>query len=247
MAIVRCEALCRYYYQGSERSIEVRALDNINLQIDAGEFVSIAGPSGSGKSTLLNMVGALDQPTSGKIWIQEELLNGLSKTELADVRLRRLGFVFQSYNLIPVLSARENVEFVLQLQGAGADRRKAQALGMLDRVGLADLADRRPAEMSGGQQQRVAIARALASEPDLLLADEPSANLDSQTTADLMDLLTELNRSLRTTIVMVTHDTEVMHYARRQIKMRDGQIISDELVTDTSADTNNTAPAELPA
>jgi len=228
MPIVRCEALSRYYYQGSEKSIEVRALDSVDLQVNPGEFVSVAGPSGSGKSTLLNMVGALDQPTDGQIWIQDELLNGLNKTELADVRLRRLGFVFQSYNLIPVLSARENVEFVLQLQGESAARRKTQALDMLKRVGLENLADRRPAEMSGGQQQRVAIARALASEPDLLLADEPSANLDSQTTADLMDLLTELNRSLGTTIVMVTHDTEVMHFAQRQIKMRDGKIISDE-------------------
>ncbi len=230
MSIVRCEALSRYYYQGSEKTIEVRALDSVDLQVNVGEFVSIAGPSGSGKSTLLNMLGALDQPTSGQIWIQDELLNGLTKTELADVRLRRLGFVFQSYNLIPVLSARENVEFVLQLQGESAATRKTQALEMLNRVGLEELANRRPAEMSGGQQQRVAIARALASEPDLLLADEPSANLDSQTTADLMDLLTELNRSLGTTIVMVTHDTEVMHFAQRQIKMRDGKIISDEVL-----------------
>ncbi len=226
MSIVRCEELSRYYYQGAENAIEVRALDQVDLQIEPGEFVSIAGPSGSGKSTLLNMLGALDQPTSGKIWIQDELLNGLNKTELADLRLRRLGFVFQSYNLIPVLSARENVEFVLQLQGVGAAPRKARADSMLERVGLGELTDRRPAEMSGGQQQRVAIARALASEPDLLLADEPSANLDSQTTADLMNLLTELNRSLGTTIVMVTHDTEVMHYAERQIKMRDGKIVN---------------------
>lgn len=235
MPIVRCEALSRYYYQGADAGIEVRALDGIDLQINAGEFVSIAGPSGSGKSTLLNMLGALDQPTGGRIWIKGELLNGLNKTQLADVRLRHLGFVFQSYNLIPVLSARENVEFVLQLQGESAVTRKTQALNMLERVGLQDLADRRPAEMSGGQQQRVAIARALASEPDLLLADEPSANLDSQTTAELMGLLTELNRSLGTTIVMVTHDTEVMHFAQRQIKMRDGKIISDEVVSGPSS------------
>lgn len=225
MSIVRCEDLRRYYQQGS---IEVRALDGVDLTISAGEFVSIAGPSGSGKSTLLNMLGALDQPTAGKIWIQDELLNGLSKAELADVRLRRLGFVFQSYNLIPVLSARENVEFVLQLQGVGAAERQERAVDMLAQVGLADLQGRRPAEMSGGQQQRVAIARALASRPDLLLADEPSANLDSQTTADLMALLVELNNTLGTTIVMVTHDAEVMHYARRAIKMRDGKIVSDE-------------------
>lgn len=225
MSIVRCEGLSRFYTQGE---IEVRALDSVTFSISSGEFVSIAGPSGSGKSTLLNMVGALDQPTAGKIWIQDELLNGLSKAELADVRLRRLGFVFQSYNLIPVLSARENVEFVLQLQGVGAAERRASAETMLGKVGLEGLENRRPAEMSGGQQQRVAIARALASEPDLLLADEPSANLDSQTTAELMDLLAELNRTLGTTIVMVTHDTEVMHYAKRQIRMRDGKIVADE-------------------
>lgn len=236
MSIVRCESLSRYYYQGAQDSIQVRALDSVNLHIERGEFVSIAGPSGSGKSTLLNMLGALDQPSSGQIWIQEELLNGLNKAELADVRLRRLGFVFQSYNLIPVLSARENVEFVLQLQGVDATTRKTQATAMLERVGLGELTDRRPAEMSGGQQQRVAIARAIASEPDLLLADEPSANLDSQTTADLMELLTELNQSLGTTIVMVTHDNEVMHYANRQIKMRDGKIISDEARADSTAD-----------
>jgi len=225
MSIIRCESLCRYYQQGA---IEVRALDNVNLEVAAGEFLSIAGPSGSGKSTLLNMLGALDSPTSGNLWIQDEHLNGLTKAQLADVRLRRLGFVFQSYNLIPVLSAIENVEFVLQLQGAPANHRNDRASAMLARVGLADLANRRPAEMSGGQQQRVAIARALASEPDVLLADEPSANLDSATTKDLMELLVELNAQLKTTIVMVTHDVEVMHYANRQIKMRDGSIVSDQ-------------------
>ena len=225
MSIIRCESLSRFYQQGE---IEVRALDNVDLNVEAGEFVSIAGPSGSGKSTLLNMLGALDAPTSGDIWIQNEHLNGLTKAQLADLRLRRLGFVFQSYNLIPVLSAIENVEFVLQLQGAPAARRQQQASAMLDRVGLADLTDRRPSEMSGGQQQRVAIARALASEPDVLLADEPSANLDSSTTKDLMQLLVELNEQLKTTIVMVTHDIEVMHYAGRQIKMRDGRIESDQ-------------------
>jgi len=228
MSAIRCESLCRYYEQGA---LEVKALDNVTLSVEAGEFVSIAGPSGSGKSTLLNMLGALDSPNSGDIWIQDEHLNGLTKAQLADVRLRRLGFVFQSYNLIPVLSAIENVEFVLQLQGASADQRHKQASAMLERVGLADLINRRPSEMSGGQQQRVAIARALASEPDVLLADEPSANLDSATTKDLMELLVELNAQLETTIVMVTHDIEVMHYAGRQIKMRDGKIVSDQATT----------------
>jgi len=225
MSIIRCESISRFYRQGE---IEVRALDSVNLTINAGEFVSVAGPSGSGKSTLLNLIGGLDVPTSGEIWIQDELLNGLTKAELADVRLRRLGFVFQSYNLIPVLSALENVEFVLQLQGVNKATRNKRARLMLEQVGLGDLEQRRPAELSGGQQQRVAVARALASEPDVLLADEPSANLDSETTRELMQLLVTLNNTLNTTIVMVTHDAEVMGYAKRQIRMRDGKIVSDE-------------------
>ena len=241
--IIRCDSLSRYYQQGA---IEVRALDEVNLEVCRGEFLSIAGPSGSGKSTLLNLLGALDQPTSGEIWIQDELLNGLSKAQLADLRLRRLGFVFQSYNLIPVLSAMENVEFVLQLQGAASTDRREKALSMLDRVGLAELKDRKPSEMSGGQQQRVAIARALASEPDVLLADEPSANLDSATTADLMQLLVTLNEQLQTTIVMVTHDVEVMHYANRQVKMRDGKIVSD-VSSDFSSEESQTETSGAPS
>ena len=225
MKIVRCEALSRTYQQGS---IVVRALDDVTLAIEVGEFTSIAGPSGSGKSTLLNLIGALDQPTSGKLWVGDQQINDLNKTQLADLRLEKIGFVFQSYNLVPVLSARENVEFILQLQGVAAGHRREQAMAMLARVGLSDMHHRRPNELSGGQQQRVAIARALASQPDLLLADEPSANLDSVTTAELMELLSELNESLGTTILMVTHDPSVIGYARRQIHMRDGKIVSDE-------------------
>jgi putative ABC transport system ATP-binding protein len=232
MSIVRCENLSRIYNQGQ---IEVRALDGVNLRITAGEFVSVAGPSGSGKSTLLNLIGALDQPTQGKIWIGEELLNGLNKTQLADLRLRRIGFVFQSYNLVPVLSAVENVEFVLQLQGVAAKQRRDRAQQMLRRVGLKGLENRRPAELSGGQQQRVAVARAIASHPDLLLADEPSANLDSKTTTELMELLSELNATLDTTIVMVTHDPAVMRFAKRQIQMLDGRILEDDALVDTNS------------
>jgi len=224
MSIVRCESLSRIYTQGA---IEVRALDNVDFSVEAGEFTSIAGPSGSGKSTLLNLIGALDQPTSGELWVGDKRINDLNKTQLADLRLEKIGFVFQSYNLVPVLSARENVEFILQLQGMAPAKRKDRAMSMLERVGLSDMHHRRPNELSGGQQQRVAIARALASQPEILLADEPSANLDSVTTAELMQLLSELNDSLATTILMVTHDPEVIGYARRQVQMRDGRIISD--------------------
>ncbi len=233
MSIVRCEDLSRIYNQGR---LEVRALDAVNLRINSGEFVSVAGPSGSGKSTLLNLIGALDQPTNGKIWVGEEMLNGLNKTQLADLRLRRIGFVFQSYNLVPVLSAVENVEFVLQLQGVAAKQRRDRAQQMLQRVGLEGLENRQPAELSGGQQQRVAVARAIASHPDLLLADEPSANLDSKTTSELMALLSELNATLGTTIVMVTHDAAVMRFAKRQIQMLDGRILRDDTVVDNITD-----------
>ena len=225
MKIVRCEALSRTYRQGS---IEVRALDGVSFAVELGEFTSIAGPSGSGKSTLLNLIGALDQPTAGDLWVADQRINDLDKAQLADLRLQKIGFVFQSYNLVPVLSARENVEFILQLQGVSASRRREKAQAMMQRVGLGDMSNRRPHELSGGQQQRVAIARALASQPDLLLADEPSANLDSVTTAELMQLLSELNKTLGTTILMVTHDPEVISYAQRQIHMRDGKIVRDE-------------------
>lgn len=240
MNIVRCEALSRIYQQGM---IEIHALDGVSLEVEPGEFTSIAGPSGSGKSTLLNLIGALDQPTSGSLWVGEQRINDLNKTQLADLRLEKIGFVFQSYNLVPVLSARENVEFILQLQGVAATKRRDRAMDMLQRVGLGDMANRRPNELSGGQQQRVAIARALASQPDLLLADEPSANLDSVTTADLMTLLRDLNKSLGTTILMVTHDPEVISYAHRQIHMRDGKIMRDE---QPSAPTPNPTPTPDP-
>ncbi|MCY4200172.1 MAG: ABC transporter ATP-binding protein [Gammaproteobacteria bacterium] len=224
-AIVRCRALSRIY---NPDALPVVALDQVDFAMDAGEFVSLAGPSGSGKSTLLNLIGGLDRPTSGEIVVDGQDLGALSERELADLRLHRLGFVFQAYNLVPVLSARENVEFILQLQGVDARTRKATAMELLERVGLADLAERRPGELSGGQQQRVAVARAISTSPALLLADEPSANLDSAATESLLKLFAQLNEEREVTILTATHDPVVQSYARRRLQLRDGRIVSDE-------------------
>ena len=223
--VVECRRIARVYGEGS---VEVHALRGIDLELRSGEFVSMAGPSGSGKSTLLNVVGALDRPTTGEVLIDGEKLIDMSKSELADLRLHKIGFVFQAYNLIPVLSARENVEFIMQLQGVAARERRKRAVDMLEEVGIADLADRRPADMSGGQQQRVAVARAIVSRPVLLLADEPSANLDSVTTKELLALLKRLNTQFGTTILTATHDPNVMEYAARHIQLRDGAVESDD-------------------
>ncbi|HSG87968.1 MAG TPA: ABC transporter ATP-binding protein [Pseudomonadales bacterium] len=225
--IVECRGLERTYGEGEAR---VRALDGVDFDVHAGEFVSLAGPSGSGKSTLLNMIGALDVPDAGTVRVQGRPLADLDRAERADLRLRHIGFVFQSYNLIPVLSARENVEFIMQLQGVAAAERARRALDVLGELGLAGLADRRPGEMSGGQQQRVAVARAIVTHPVLLLADEPSANLDSATTDELLGLLARLNGDHGMTIVTATHDPTVMAYARRRVHMRDGRIERDEIV-----------------
>jgi len=222
--VVRCQSVSRTY---RDDSVPVRALVDVNFEVSHGEFVSLAGPSGSGKSTLLNIIGGLDRPDEGEVEVDDVALNGLSESDLSDLRLRKLGFVFQAYNLIPVLSARENVEFIMQLQGVPAAERHARAEAMLAELGLEGMADRRPGEMSGGQQQRVAVARAIVTHPVLLLADEPSANLDSRTTEDLLKLLRRLNEEHGVTIVTATHDPLVMSYARRQVRLRDGRIIED--------------------
>ncbi len=224
--VVDCRGVGRIYGDG----VPVRALESVDFQVRRGEFVSLSGPSGSGKSTLLNLIGGLDRPTQGEVRVDGELLNALSEPALADLRLHKLGFVFQAYNLIPVLSARENVEFILQLQGVGASERRRRALEMLEALGLAGLADRRPGELSGGQQQRVAIARAIVTRPVLLLADEPSANLDSVTTEELLKLLRNLNEAHGLTIVTATHDPLVMGYSRRKVKLRDGAVVDDAVV-----------------
>jgi putative ABC transport system ATP-binding protein len=225
MTAIRCRKLCKTFRQGDET---ITGLDHVDLEIDSGEFVCLSGPSGSGKTTLLNAIGGLDTPDSGEIRIGELQVERLDRGALADMRLHHIGFVFQSYNLIPGLSARENVEFVMQVQGMPAAERRQKAAAILREVGLEGMEDRRPAQLSGGQQQRVAVARAIVSRPDLVLADEPTANLDSVASTQLMDLFAELNRNHGITFVIATHDKRVMRYARRLIKMRDGKIIKDE-------------------
>lgn len=208
--------------------IEVPALRGISLRIAPGEFVATAGPSGSGKTTLLNIIGGLDRADSGEVWVAGQNLQLLASGELARVRLRRIGFVFQTYNLLPVLTALENTEFTLLLQGVPAHTRRAKVEKLFAEIGLAGLENRRPAELSGGQQQRVAVARAMVTEPALILADEPTANLDSATALALLDVMERLNRNTGTTFIFSTHDPQVMERARRLIRLRDGQIASDE-------------------
>lgn len=224
MSNVKCIDLCKTYHQGG---VEIKALDHVSIDIATGGFVCLSAPSGGGKTTLLNAIGGLDIPDSGEVWIDDKRIDNLGKARLAELRLREIGFVFQAYNLIPVLTARENVEFVMQVQGVPSEDRREQSASILQEVGLAGLEDRRPAEMSGGQQQRVAVARAIVSRPALVLADEPTANLDSRTSDELMDLFVTLNRNYETTFVIATHDQRVMAYARRLIKMLDGRIIDD--------------------
>jgi putative ABC transport system ATP-binding protein len=210
------------------RGVKTRALSGVDLDVDEGEFSALAGPSGSGKTTLLNLIGALDHPTAGRILLDGEDLGTLTAREVSERRLHKLGFVFQAYNLIPVFSARENVEFVMELQGVDARERRERALALLAEVGLEGLGDKRPLEMSGGQQQRVAVARAIASHPRLVLADEPTANLDSHTADRLIELMLELNRQKGITFLFSTHDPQVMQAARRVVRLRDGQVVGDE-------------------
>ena len=224
MSAVRCVDLCKTYRQGEE---DIKALDHVSIEIAEGGFVCLSAPSGGGKTTLLNAIGGLDKPDSGEVYIAGRRIDNLSKGELASLRLRQIGFVFQAFNLIPVLTARENIEFVMQVQGVPAAERQKLAEDILEEVGLAGLEDRRPADMSGGQQQRVAVARAIVSRPALVLADEPTANLDSKTADELMELFRELNDHHKTTFVIATHDKRVMSYAKRLIRMLDGRIVED--------------------
>ena len=225
MSSIRCRQLCKTFKQGDEI---ITGLDHIDLDIDEGEFVCLSGPSGSGKTTLLNAIGGLDTPDSGEIHMGDIRIDQLERGPLADMRLHHIGFVFQAYNLIPVLTAQENVEFVMEVQGLPAAERAQKARDILEEVGLEGMEDRRPAQLSGGQQQRVAVARAIVSHPDLVLADEPTANLDSVSAGHLMGLFQELNQHHRITFVISTHDKRVMRYAKRLIKMQDGKIIGDE-------------------
>ena len=210
-----------------EGVVPVHAVNGISLTITQGEFTALKGPSGCGKTTLLNMLGGLDQPTKGSIAIGGVDITTLSENELIDFRLRNIGFVFQAYNLIPVLSAQENVSFIMLLQNRPKEEREQRARQLLEAVGLGDKEDKRPGQLSGGQKQRVAVARALASKPQFVLADEPTANLDSQSTANLLDIMERLNKEEGMTFVFATHDDRVIKKARRIISIEDGKVLSD--------------------
>jgi putative ABC transport system ATP-binding protein len=224
-AIVRCRGIEKTYRQGA---IDVPALRGVDLDIEAGDFATLAGPSGSGKTTLLNIIGGLDHPTKGEVTVDGQSMNGLDKNGLADLRLHKIGFVFQSLNLIPVLSAVENVEFILELLGTAKGAARARALEVLNEVGLKGLEDRRPARLSGGQQQRVAVARALGPKPAIVLADEPTGSLDSKSADDLITLMARLNEMFGITFLIATHDPRVMARARRNIVLTDGRISADD-------------------
>ena len=226
MKIVECINVKKSYRQGE---IEVHALRDVSLAIEKGEFTAVAGPSGSGKTTLLNLVGGLDTSDAGSIMVDGKVFNQISQSRLANLRLHKIGFVFQAYNLIPVLSAAENVEFVMLLQGVSAQERQQRAKKILDDVGLADKYDRRPAELSGGQQQRVAVARAIVSDPSIVLADEPTANLDSETGSGLLEMMKKMNEEKKVTFIFSTHDKMVMDYARRLVLLRDGRLADDRV------------------
>ena len=224
-AVVRLEGVTKVYQRDS---VAVSALSGIDLDVRAGDFAVLVGPSGSGKTTLLNMIGGLDTPTSGRVWVSGTEIGRMTKSELSRMRLRSIGFVFQEFNLIPVLSAVENAEFVMLLQGVPPAERRARAAALLKELGLEGMEHRRPSELSGGQQQRVAVARALAAGPIILLPDEPTANLDSKAGAALMDLMRRLNEERGTTFVFSTHDPMVVERARRVIRLRDGRVEADE-------------------
>jgi len=224
MEVIKAEDLVKTY---SDNGIEVHAVQHINLSVQEGEFTAIVGPSGCGKTTLLNILGGIDQPTSGKVFIDGEEITKLSDRKLIDFRLNNIGYVFQAYNLIPVLTAYENTEFIMLLQKWPKEKREARAIELLEKVGLKDKMKNRPGKLSGGQQQRVAVARALASKPKFVLADEPTANLDSAATTQLLDIMYRLNQEENITFVFATHDQRVMDRAKRIIKLDDGKIIED--------------------
>jgi putative ABC transport system ATP-binding protein len=223
--VIRTQRLSRVYQQGA---VEVHALAEVDFTCARGELVALSGPSGSGKSTLLNQLGTLDHPTSGSISIAGQDVGNLGRAAAARFRLAHVGFVFQAYNLLPVLTAYENAEYTLVLQGMSAEHRRAIVMPLLDRVGLADLAGRRPHQLSGGQQQRVAVVRAIAPKPAFVLADEPTANLDSESSAALLALLEDLNRGDGMTFVLASHDNHVIERVRRVVRLRDGRIVGDE-------------------
>ena len=224
MGIIRVESVSKVYSQGKVR---FRALDKVSLELDKGEFVALAGPSGSGKTTLLNLIGSLDVPDEGEVFFDQKNLSDLNDSQRADLRLHRIGFVFQAYNLIPVLSAAENIDYLLLLQKVEKSQRTRKVDEILEEVGLSDKAANRPDEMSGGQQQRVAVARAIVTDPHVVLADEPTANLDSATGRKLLEMMKQMNRTKQVTFIFATHDPMVMEFADRLISLKDGRIVSD--------------------
>jgi putative ABC transport system ATP-binding protein len=224
MNIIEIKDLYKVY---DEKSMPVKAVNGINLSFNAGEFTAIVGPSGSGKTTLLNILGGLDDPTSGNVFIDGVNINELTSRQKTDFRMRNIGFVFQAYNLIPVFTAEENVEFIMHLQGKSREERNLRTIELLNEVGLGDRMDSRPNKLSGGQQQRVAVARALASKPKFILADEPTANLDSKSTENLLEIMEKLNREENITFIFSTHDQRVVNKAKRVITIQDGQVVAD--------------------
>ncbi len=225
MAVIETQDIVKIY---DEEGVPVRAVNGVSLSIERGEFSAIVGPSGSGKTTLLNVIGGLDDPTSGSVFIEGTDLFALDQNDRIDFRLHHIGFVFQAYNLIPVLTSIENVAFILQMQGQSTRESRERASELLDQVGLSDKLHKRPSELSGGQQQRVAVARALASKPDFVLADEPTANLDSTSSANLLDMMADLNQKEEITFIFSTHDQRVIDRARRIMTLEDGKIVDDQ-------------------
>lgn len=225
MEVIRLEDVHKTY---SDNGVPVHALRGISLRIEQGEFVVIAGPSGSGKTTLLNVMGALDAPTEGRVFLENEDISEKARSEVSAIRLEKLGFVFQAYNLIPVLTAIENIEFSMMLLGIDSGERRRRALEVMAELDIDELADKRPNEMSGGQQQRVAVARAIVNNPSIILADEPTANLDSDTGGNLLDLMEKMNRQHNLTFIFSSHDPEVIRRAHRLIQLHDGIIFKDE-------------------
>ena len=222
--MIETKKLSKIYNPGK---FEVKAVNNVSAFFSEGEFTSVVGPSGSGKTTFLNCVGGLDTPTSGNVFISKENITQLSGSDIIKYRLKNIGFVFQAYNLIPVLSARENIEMIMLLQGIDEKKRKARTDELLNQVGLYEMRGRRPSQLSGGQQQRVAVARALASKPKFILADEPTANLDTSSTSNLLDIMSRLNENEKITFIFSTHDQRVIDRARRVLTLEDGKIVND--------------------
>ena len=227
MNVIETNNLVKTYRQGD---LEVQALNDVSIHFRQGEFTAIVGPSGSGKTTFLNAIGGLDTPTTGTVIINDTDITQLKSNQLIDFRLKNIGFVFQAYNLIPVLTAKENVEFIMLMHGASSSKRGTRAKELLEAVGLSEQINRRPGQLSGGQQQRVAVARALASKPQFVLADEPTANLDSTSTTNLLDIMHRLNQEENMTFIFSTHDQRVIDRAKRVITLEDGKVLSDHTV-----------------